>query len=105
MWNSRKNMAVVASVLLLCLTMPSDGFPADWKEQERACRAQCPPFPRFSGIETQAEYARRMRLQAAHDRCFMRCARNSAERFSPSFTPVDEAARAYYRRNGVRVPK
>ncbi|MGE4291638.1 MAG: hypothetical protein AB7E32_05440 [Desulfovibrio sp.] len=77
----------------------------DWQAQERACQAKCPPFPRFSGVETDAQYQDRMRRQALHDKCFLDCAHRSAAQSAPSFTPIDEAAKSYYRRNGVKMGK
>lgn len=101
--NCNKKWLLVAAFLIFVLPQP--GLAGDWQAEERACRAKCPPFPRFSGVETDAEYQRRMRLQAEHDRCFLRCAHRSSSRFAPSFTPIDEAAKAYYRRNGVPMGK
>jgi hypothetical protein len=109
MWNS-----VISNIFLILLALVlAGGFFAParasaapgWQAQERACRAKCPPFPRFSGVETDAQYQDRMRRQAAHDKCFLDCAHKSSSGFAPSFTPIDEAAKAYYRRNGVKMGK
>lgn len=75
----------------------------DWQAEEKHCVAKCPAMPRFGGVETDAQYHARMRQQARHDQCFLECARRSSSRFKPSFVSIDEAAKAYYRRNGVTV--
>ncbi|WP_022661762.1 hypothetical protein [Paucidesulfovibrio longus] len=109
MWNSvvRNTFPLVLALALVGVFFaPARAKAAtDWQAAERACRAKCPPFPRFSGVETDAQYQDRMRRQAAHDKCFLECAHKSSSGFAPSFTPIDEAAKAYYRRNGVKMGK
>lgn len=105
MWN---NSVVFFVAVLTCFILNVSGgawAAQDWQAEERACRSACPPFPRFSGQESDAEYRDRMNRQAAHDRCFLECARKSSSRFAPSFTPIDKAAKDYYRRNGVKMGK
>lgn len=94
-------MVPVLAVLLPGPT-PAAAQQADWKAKERQCMQDCPRFPRFSGIETNAQYQARMRAQAAYDRCMMECARQSAESFPKSFTPISKSARDYYERNAKR---
>lgn len=93
--------AHVLLLLLIAVLAAAPAHGADWQEAERRCLARCPEMPRYSGLETEAEYHRRMRLQAEHDRCFMKCAVRSAKTNPPSFVPIDEAARRYFLRNGA----
>lgn len=103
MWTDGLRIAVLLIAAAGAFWAPPPVAAADWQARERACRAQCPSFPRFGGVETDAQYRERMRLQAAYDRCFLKCAHRTSSGFAPSFTPIDEAAKAYYRRNGVRM--
>ena len=86
--------------LILGLAVPALAQQPDWRAQERQCMAQCPAMPRYSGIETDAEYWARMQAQSAHDACKMRCAAQSAQQYSKTFTPISQAAADYYKRNG-----
>jgi hypothetical protein len=57
-------------------------------------------MPRYSGVETDAQYHARMRLQKAHDECFLKCAAASAATQPSSFVPIGEVERRYFKRNG-----
>ena len=87
-------------VLAVLVLVPGHALAGqDWQSKERQCMQACPRMPRFSGIETDAQYQARMQAQAAHDRCQLECARQSAENFPPSFTPISKSAADYYHRN------
>ena len=75
------------------------GQQGDWKATERQCLQNCPRMPRFSGIETDAQYQARMQAQAAHDQCRMNCALLVGRTFPKSFKPISRSAREYYERN------
>ena len=95
-------MILAAGLVLAVLLAPAEAWAqqADWQARERQCLQACPRFPRFSGVETDAQYKARMQAQAAYDQCKLACARKVGQSFSKSFTPISKSAREYYERNG-----
>ena len=91
---------MMLTLLVLALAAPALAQQPDWRAKERQCMAGCPAMPRYAGIETDEEYWARMQAQAAHDACKMRCAAESAQQYSKSYTPISQAAADYYKRNG-----
>ncbi len=87
-------------VFIACISIvPLSAFAATWQDAERICLRQCPPMPRYSGIETDAQYKKRMQQQAEHDRCFMQCARKTSSAYAPNFVPIGTVEQRYFKRN------
>lgn len=76
---------------------------AEWRDAERACLRTCPSMPRYSGVESDGKYKERMRKQAAYDKCFMDCARQSSSMQARTFVPIGESETNYFKRNGYKI--
>jgi hypothetical protein len=76
------------------------GFPnARWKAEEQKCIAACPPFPRFSGTETDAQYQRRIKAENAYNRCYATCTKQYEDRVNLPYKPFDDGSQGYLKRN------
>ncbi|MEF2146192.1 MAG: hypothetical protein V3573_12170 [Desulfovibrionaceae bacterium] len=79
----------------------AESFPnARWKAEEQRCISRCPKLPRFSGVETDAQYEQRIRAEDAYNRCYGQCVKQYQERVRLPYKPFDDGSGGYHRRNG-----
>lgn len=98
---------LVAAVLLILAPAPASAQGKDqmsqnmarWKQEEDRCISQCPPFPRFSGLQTPAQYKARIKQENAYNACYNKCVRDYMHKVRPGYKPFDDGSDGYYQRN------
>lgn len=91
-------------VLIGALSAPvvqAADFPnARWKAEEQRCIEACPPFPRFAGAESDAQFQRRIAAENAYNQCYGKCVKQYQERVRLGYKPFNDGSQGYHRRNG-----
>lgn len=92
------------AVLLTCclaalLAAPAAAQQPNPLQQENQCMRQCQEPPSFSGIETDAEWRRRMDLEHAYNRCRAKCQTEAMGGWYVPATRPDDGSQGYFKRN------
>ncbi|MGE4292693.1 MAG: hypothetical protein AB7E32_10840 [Desulfovibrio sp.] len=90
----------LALLLIPALALGASFPNARWKAEEQKCIAACPAFPRFAGIETDAQYQRRIKAENAYNKCYGACTKQYEDRVRLRYQSHDDGSQGYNRRNG-----